>query len=145
MSAFAHTTLDIPNMTKTQGLHCTHDVLTRGTVCLWFTRVARSNHGFCVTAINVRSCRSSARQTCQYTCKSSLEFCVYRPKMSADNDRSPPKKRFLSRSKEEIRNLIYEQDSANTKKNTEHSVRMLREFCTATGRVEEAQFETLSL
>ena len=50
------------------------------------------------------------------------------------------KKRFMSRMKVEIlRNLIFEQDSANTKRNTAHAVKTLREFCIATDRADTAR------
>ena len=53
-------------------------------------------------------------------------------------------KRFMSRMKVEIlRNLIFEQDSANTKRNTAHAVKTLREFCIATDRADTAIMATV--
>jgi hypothetical protein len=54
----------------------------------------------------------------------------------------PPQKKsrtFLTRNKDEIRQLVFDQDSD---RNTEGAVRTLREFCDWSGRDEE--FETLS-
>ena len=49
-------------------------------------------------------------------------------------------KTFMSRMKVEIlRNLIFEQDSANTKRNTAHAVKTLREFCIATDHADTAR------
>ena len=54
------------------------------------------------------------------------------------------KKRFMSRMKVEIlRNLIFEQDSANPKRNTAHAVKTLREFCIATDRADTAIMATV--